>query len=80
MYYHAHLDEAKTDYLYWLHTNSKEESKILQYLNAGSTSKILKKVLKNRLTNIELNFKFYVPMLTKIFDMEESNSYDNLDD
>jgi len=51
---------------------------MLKLIRMPDTDKVVKWAAKQKLKPIETNVCIYVPMMHKIFDMDESNSYDNL--
>lgn len=51
---------------------------MISFFNTQSKNKLVKSVSKTMLADVPVNQKFFVPMLAKVFDMEESNSYDEL--
>ena len=53
---------------------------MLTFFNIQNESKMVKQSSKIVLDSIKVNQIIYVPMLSKVFDMEEANKYDNLTD
>jgi hypothetical protein len=45
-----------------------------------TNSSVVKKAFKKSLPKVMIAQKFYVPMLAKIFDLQESKMYDGLTD
>lgn len=65
---------------YWLATNKNECKKILQFLQLQTHNSVVKKANKSNLPKVEVVQKLYVPMIAKIFDLDESKMYDGLTD
>jgi hypothetical protein len=53
---------------------------MISFFNIQSANILVKKATDSLLPEIPLNQVFYAPMLAKVFDMQESNSYNGLTD
>jgi hypothetical protein len=53
---------------------------MISFFNAQSNNILVKEATKLLLSDIVVNQKLFVPMLAKVFDMQESISYDGLTD
>jgi hypothetical protein len=54
--------------------------KLLTFFNLQNDNKLIKESQKIIYDSIAINQVFYVPMIAKVLDMEESQTYDCLDD
>ena len=52
----------------------------LQFLQLQTHNSVVKKANKSNLPKVEVVQKLYVPMIAKIFDLDESKMYDGLTD
>ena len=69
-----------SQFLYWLATNDTDYKGMLSLYRIPDINKTYKHSQKASLKPITTNLCLYVPMIAKVFDMEESHSYDNLTD
>ncbi len=69
-----------SQFLYWLATNNSDYKGMLSLYRIPDINKPYKRTQKTSLKPITTNLSIYVPMIAKIFDMEESNRYDGLTD
>ena len=79
-YYRVMKEEGSAQFRYWIAENRHDYKKMLTFFNIQNESKMVKQSSKIVLDSIKVNQIIYVPMLSKIFDMEEANKYDNLTD
>lgn len=80
LYYRGKKDQALSQFLYWLATNDSNYQGMLGLYRIPDGNKTYKRSQKASLKPITTNVCLYVPMIAKIFDMEESHRYDNLTD
>ena len=79
-YYRIQQDEGSAQFRYWISQNKTESEKMCKFFNLQNDNMFIKEGSKLILDIIAHNQVFYVPMITKIFDMEESIQYDLLTD
>lgn len=77
-YYVIAKEEARHQAKLSLFWSKKNYKKLISFFNLSSANRAIKQMSKLKLDSIELNQVFYVPMLAKIFDMQESESYNNV--
>lgn len=79
-YYRLMKEDGSAQFRYWLVNNKHEHKKMLAFFNIQNDNKMVKSGTKLILDKVEVNQVIYVPMLAKVFDMNESDSYIGLTD
>lgn len=72
--------EGSEQFRYWISQNKHDVKKMITFFNLQNSNRLIKEGSKIVLDRIATNQVIYVPMLSKIFDMEESTLYDSLSD
>lgn len=79
-YFRIMKDEGSAQFRYWISQNKNDAKKMCTFFNLQNDNKLVKESSKIILDMISINQIIYVPMISKVFDMEESELYDNLTD
>jgi hypothetical protein len=77
-YYKVNPKQGLSQFRYAIYSNKYDYRSAINIFNAQTNTKAVRKVVKSSLPEIATNKKFYIPMIAKIFDLEESNLYDGL--
>ena len=69
-------DDAAIEYRYW-HSQNKDQKKIIDFFDAPNVDPIFKSIsdINQAFGATKVNQVVFVPMLSKTFDFEESESY-----
>ena len=73
-------DEASEHFRYFIATNHGNHEVLLYFFNLVNENRFIKEGVKILYDSIQTNMRIYVPMLAPIFTLEESHSYDSMDD
>ena len=77
-FYRLQSEQAVMQFRFWLVTNKQDYKKMLMFFNQQNSNKAVKSGQNLLLAKVAVNRKLFVPMLAKVFDLDESAEYDGL--
>lgn len=79
-YFMIFKDEGSAQFRYWMAQNKHDAHKINTFFNMQNDNKLVVQGMKVIRDSISINQVLYVPMIAKVFDMEEAKVYETLTD
>ena len=80
VHYQIMPEQAAEQYRYYVAANMQNHEAVLHFFNLQSSNKLIKEGAKIILDSIKTNMRIYVPMLAPPFTMEESYTYDDMNE
>lgn len=78
IYYNMKRDIGHIQYKYWLSINKHEYKKMIALYNAANGNQLIRKASAGSYDKIAIDQELFFPMIAKVYDMQESQSYDGL--